>query len=470
MTRDVVGNLYSYDAENHQKTYTPVNPNEPNATYFYDGDGRRVKKQVGNEITLFVYDAAGALVAEYTINAPASTTPPQTIYLTADTLGSPRINTNQKGEIISRHDYLPFGDEIIGLGQRTSEQGYGVNDNVRKKFTGYEKDQETGLDFAQARYYGNGLGRFTSVDPSLESINSVLPQSWNRYVYVLNNPLNLIDPSGLFADPPGRWYWNPNDVDENGFYHPQYILNGETVPDGYTEMTSLIYWNIQRGMWTVNDPYSNTQYHYAFEERGMAEFMLWQLENPPPGSTGTTVREVEDSAPAQPTKKSGGPLSAVKYTSVAVDIGADFRMHHWVSHGRWFSETYGNYYKPGYYGNQYQPSSVIGADKSKALSRFGAWKVVGRASFFVGTGISVYKGVDAYKKGNDIGVMKSGADVTFGTLLTFGGPPGIAIGGSYFAVDATVGWGPVLRTYGQANENYRQANGRTLWQDSKVLQ
>jgi RHS repeat-associated protein len=136
------------------------------------------------------------LVAEYTQNAPANTNP-QTVYLTADVLGSPRINTNQKGEVVARHDYLPFGDEIIGLGQRTPEQGYGVNDNVRKKFTGYEKDQETGLDFAQARYYGNGLGRFTSVDPALESIKPTIPQTWNRYTYVLNNPLVLVDPDGL---------------------------------------------------------------------------------------------------------------------------------------------------------------------------------------------------------------------------------------------------------------------------------
>jgi RHS repeat-associated protein len=91
---------------------------------------------------------------------------------------------------------LPFGDEIIGLGQRTPEQGYGMPDGVRKKFTGYEKDQETGLDFAQARYYGNGLGRFTSVDPLLESAKLGLPQSWNRYSYVLNNPIALSDPSG----------------------------------------------------------------------------------------------------------------------------------------------------------------------------------------------------------------------------------------------------------------------------------
>jgi RHS repeat-associated protein len=85
------------------------------------------------------------------------------------------------------------------LGERNANQGYGMPDGVRKKFTGYEKDQETGLDFAQARYYGNGLGRFTSVDPALESIEPTLPQSWNRYSYVLNNPIRWNDPSGMFC-------------------------------------------------------------------------------------------------------------------------------------------------------------------------------------------------------------------------------------------------------------------------------
>jgi RHS repeat-associated protein len=85
----------------------------------------------------------------------------------------------------------------VGLGQRNAEQKYAVADGVRQKFTGYEKDEETRLDFAQARYYGNGLGRFTSVDPLQESARLALPQSWNRYSYVLNNPLNMIDPFGL---------------------------------------------------------------------------------------------------------------------------------------------------------------------------------------------------------------------------------------------------------------------------------
>ncbi|MGH9768139.1 MAG: RHS repeat-associated core domain-containing protein [Blastocatellia bacterium] len=60
----------------------------------------------------------------------------------------------------------------------------------------YERDSETGLDFAQARYFSNVQGRFTSVDPLLESAELDEPQSWNRYSFVLNNPLVYTDPTG----------------------------------------------------------------------------------------------------------------------------------------------------------------------------------------------------------------------------------------------------------------------------------
>jgi RHS repeat-associated protein len=119
-------------------------------------------------------------------------------WLVTDHLGTPRMIADQTGSLagIKRHDYLPFGEEIgAGVGGRTTGQGY-VADNVRQGFTGYEKDDETGLNFAQARYFASTQGRFTSVDPALESGRPSLPQTWNRYAYVLNNPLKYVDPNG----------------------------------------------------------------------------------------------------------------------------------------------------------------------------------------------------------------------------------------------------------------------------------
>ena len=182
---DANGRTFIYDAENKQVEVRNA-ANTVVGEYTYDGDGKRVKKIVGNEVTVFVYDAAGKLVAEYA-NQTSST--PQVSYLTADHLGSPRINTDQNGVVISRHDYQPFGEEI----QRTS---YG-NDDVRKQFTSYERDTESDLDFAQARYSNFSLGRFTSPDPLMASMRKSNPQTFNRYVYVGNNPTNIIDPLGL---------------------------------------------------------------------------------------------------------------------------------------------------------------------------------------------------------------------------------------------------------------------------------
>jgi RHS repeat-associated protein len=187
-----------YDAENKQVQVSGTTGLI--GQYFYDGDGKRVKKYVPStgETTIFVYDASGKMVAEYStvVAAPADA---KTSYLTNDHLGSPMITTDSAGKVISRRDFLPFGEEIqSGTGGRNSAQGYGGQDNIRQKFTGYERDAETDLDFAQARMYHKNHGRFTSPDPLLSSGRVENPQTWNRYAYVLNSPLKYTDPFGMY--------------------------------------------------------------------------------------------------------------------------------------------------------------------------------------------------------------------------------------------------------------------------------
>jgi RHS repeat-associated protein len=120
-------------------------------------------------------------------------------WLVTDQLGTPRMVADRSGSLsgIRRHDYLPFGEELYaGSGGRTTGQGY-TADAVRQKFTGKERDSETGLDYSIARYYSSLQGRFTTVDPLLASARKENSQTWNRYAYVLNNPLRLVDPNGL---------------------------------------------------------------------------------------------------------------------------------------------------------------------------------------------------------------------------------------------------------------------------------
>ena len=194
-TTDAENRPFIYDAENKQIEVRDKRDNII-GQYAYDGDGKRVKKIVPNgETVIFVYDGTGKLMGEYA-NQISQTR--EVSYLTMDHLGSPRINTDQYGAVIARHDYHPFGVEI-GTSQRVSDLGY-TSDTVRKQFTTYERDGETDLDFAQARMYGNRLGRFTTVDPLFASANSSNPQSFNRYIYVLSNPLALIDRNGAFPE------------------------------------------------------------------------------------------------------------------------------------------------------------------------------------------------------------------------------------------------------------------------------
>jgi RHS repeat-associated protein len=100
---------------------------------------------------------------------------------------------------VKRHDYLPFGEELFaGTGGRTPTMGYSAADGERQKFTEKERDNETGLDYFGARYYGNTQGRFISSDPLLNSGRPDAPDSWNRYSYTRNNPLVRIDPARLY--------------------------------------------------------------------------------------------------------------------------------------------------------------------------------------------------------------------------------------------------------------------------------
>jgi RHS repeat-associated protein len=97
-----------------------------------------------------------------------------------------------------------------------------------------------GLDYFGARYFASTQGRFTSPDPLLASGRTWAPQSWNRYSYVLNNPLRLIDPTGLVDD-------DPQDKLQHELLHqqpppppfkvkvdipPSQVFTNEKLPDG----------------------------------------------------------------------------------------------------------------------------------------------------------------------------------------------------------------------------------------------
>jgi YD repeat-containing protein len=117
----VNGNTVAYDAENRQVTVTePASLGGGTETYAYDGMGQRVFKTGPGGTTVYVYDALGELAAEY--STAINSAPCATCYLTWDHLGTPRMVTDQNGNMVARHDYLPFGEEVPGGSPgRTSE-------------------------------------------------------------------------------------------------------------------------------------------------------------------------------------------------------------------------------------------------------------------------------------------------------------------------------------------------------------
>ena len=111
------------------------------------------------------------------------------LYYTTDAIGSVRMVTDSGGAVVARYDYRPFGDPC---GTACGPQG----STEKRQFAGVEKDAETSLDYFAARYYANGLGRFTTVDPDHVGGNPFDPQSWNSYAYARNSPLKFTDSTG----------------------------------------------------------------------------------------------------------------------------------------------------------------------------------------------------------------------------------------------------------------------------------
>jgi RHS repeat-associated protein len=87
--------------------------------------------------------------------------------------------------------YYPYGEEITST------------NNDTYKFAQTYRDSDSGLDYAQARYYASDIGRFLTVDPKHKSAKPKAPQTWNRYSYALGDPVGLVDPTGTVPNIPG---------------------------------------------------------------------------------------------------------------------------------------------------------------------------------------------------------------------------------------------------------------------------
>lgn len=203
---DVSGNMTNdgfnalvYDGESR---VTSAGNSGNSGSYAYDGRGFRVSKCVPNCTNPTVstaYVLSGTkVIAEYDNGAPVSLPSREYIYAQGrliskiDSSGtkyyqqdhlSNRLVSDSSGSTVAQLGHFPFG-----------EFWYNASSD-KLIFTTYERDSESGNDYARARYYINRLARFSGTD--LHSGTPGDPQTLSRYAYVRNDPINLVDPFGM---------------------------------------------------------------------------------------------------------------------------------------------------------------------------------------------------------------------------------------------------------------------------------
>ncbi|WP_437485325.1 RHS repeat-associated core domain-containing protein [Sorangium sp. So ce1014] len=214
---------FSYDALGNQIArpggatvrYTPfdlpvrITQGASTVTFAYDGDQQRIRKTTPDKETLYFGDlyervteaASGTVEHRYHVHSPERVvaivtrggSDDGTRYVHVDHLGSVDALTDEDGDVIERRSYDPFGQRRNPVwGERAPAS---FSSETTQGFTGHESDDELGLVNLKGRIYDPRIGRFLTTDPIIS-----LPffgQSWNPYSYVLNSPLNFVDPSGF---------------------------------------------------------------------------------------------------------------------------------------------------------------------------------------------------------------------------------------------------------------------------------
>jgi RHS repeat-associated protein len=225
--------------------------------YKYNGHGQRVKKvvytqrgkKVENEVTtIFHYnlagqligesDETGAMIAEYVYlnNQPlAKIEGASTYFYVNDHLATPQKMMDAAGTVVWSADYKPFGEANVNVST--------ITNNLR--FPGQYFDAETGLHYNYFRDYNPVIGRYIEADPI------GLAGGINLYSYVLNNPINWVDPMGLktyrcrrpLAAMGGSGQRSGPDISVNPLFH-QYLCvekNGVMTCGGQTSQNGRLY-------------------------------------------------------------------------------------------------------------------------------------------------------------------------------------------------------------------------------------
>jgi RHS repeat-associated protein len=186
---------YSWDSAGNPLTIDGVN-------LIYDALGRMVEQAAGSTYTQIVYGPGGGKLASMngqTLKkafvplpgggAAAYTSAGLLYYRHSDWLGSGRLATTPNRTLYFDVAYGPYGENYASSGTPDLD------------FTGQNQDTVSGLYDFMFREYNTNQGRWPSPDPAgMRAVSMGNPQTWNRYAYLGNAPLNSVDSSGLMSD------------------------------------------------------------------------------------------------------------------------------------------------------------------------------------------------------------------------------------------------------------------------------
>ncbi|VUD40407.1 tRNA(Glu)-specific nuclease WapA [Thalassocella blandensis] len=186
---------FSYDANNSRYKKT----NHAGDETLYIGLYEQTKKANGSTTQAHFIYAAGTRVAEHIVSNEHGT---QTRYLHRDALGSIDLITNTYAEVADRRSFDAWGKIRELPWQQTSSANSPFNLSslqlpfTNRGYTDHEHIQEVHLIHMNGRLYNAELARFISADPHIQM--DAISQNYNRYSYVMNNPMKYSDPSGYF--------------------------------------------------------------------------------------------------------------------------------------------------------------------------------------------------------------------------------------------------------------------------------
>jgi RHS repeat-associated protein len=175
----------------HANRLTQVTQGSVTAQYVYNGDGVRTSKTVAGDTTEYALDLLATLpvvisdtdaVYLYGLDIVAEQQTERLYYL-HDGLGSVRQLVDTTGQVEANYAYDPFG---VPVAEGDESNPY--------RYTGEAWDGEVELLYLRAKYYQPGTGRFVTRDPWVGDTRK--PGTLDAYLYALDNPVNLVDPTG----------------------------------------------------------------------------------------------------------------------------------------------------------------------------------------------------------------------------------------------------------------------------------